>query len=258
MTNDLLRGGAPLFRRIADALADSIGRGDYPVGSQIPPEFTLMRLFGASRFTIREALAELRARGLVASRRGSGTTVLRATAAEPVFGESYHSIDTFLAGVAEAPLVTLEVTDVIADAALALELGCEEGRQFVMLRGVRRRRGRTEEPPLASVCAYISATYGAIRPYLFALSESVARTAEKQLGVRVQRIVQELEPMLLDAGEAADLVAPSGGAALKVRRWYYLDGAELLLAAHSVYPQGRMVYRTELQRNDSTGGAVRT
>jgi DNA-binding GntR family transcriptional regulator len=258
MTSDLVRGGAPLFRRIADALADSIGRGDYPVGSQIPPEFTLMRLFGASRFTIREALAELRTRGLIASRRGSGTTVLRATAAEPVFGESYHSIDAFLAGVAEAPLVTLEVTDVIADAALAQEIGCEEGRQFVLLRGVRRRRGRTEEPPLASVRAYISAAYGAIRPYLYALSESVAGTAEKQLGVRVQRIVQELEPMLLEANEAAALVAPPGGAAMKVRRWYYLDGGELLAVAHSVYPQGRMVHRTELQRSDSTGGAVRT
>jgi hypothetical protein len=26
-------------RRIADALADAIGRGDYPVGMQLPPEF---------------------------------------------------------------------------------------------------------------------------------------------------------------------------------------------------------------------------
>jgi len=256
MTSDLVRGGAPLFRRIADALADSIARGDYAVGTQIPPEMTLMRLFGASRFTIREALAELRARGLVVSRRGSGTTVLRATAAEPVFGESYRSIDDFLAGVTAAPLVTLDVSDVIADTALAEELGCDEGRQFVLLRGVRRRRGRLEEPPLASVCAYISAAYGAIRPHLRELSESIARTAEKQLGVRVQRIVQELEPMLLDADEAAKLAAPEAGAAFLVRRWYYLDGGELLLVARSVYPRGRMVYRTELQRNDAAGGSA--
>src|SRR6516164_3239505 len=129
MTNDLPRGGAPLFRRIADALADSIGRGDYPVGSQIPPEFTLMRLFGASRFTIREALAELRARGLVASRRGSGTTVLRATPQEAAFRETYESIDEFLAGIVQAPVTTREVTDVVADAELASELRCEEGRK---------------------------------------------------------------------------------------------------------------------------------
>ena len=51
--------GTPLFRRVADALADAIGRGDYPVGTRLPPEFTLSRMFGASRFTIHEALVGL-------------------------------------------------------------------------------------------------------------------------------------------------------------------------------------------------------
>jgi Bacterial regulatory proteins, gntR family len=35
------------------------GRGDYPVGTRLPPEFTLGRMFGASRFTTREALVGL-------------------------------------------------------------------------------------------------------------------------------------------------------------------------------------------------------
>lgn len=248
MTADIARGAVPLFRRIADTLADAISRGDYPVGAQLPPEFTLMRMFGASRFTIREALAELRSRGLIASRRGSGTVVLRAVPPEPVFGESYRSVDSFLAGVVEAPMETLAIADVVADTALAAELHCEEGRQFFGLRGVRRRRGKPEEPPLASVHAYVNATYGAIRPYLASLEESIAGTAEKQLGVRVQRIVQELEPIVLDAEAAAHLDAPEQGAALQVRRWYYLENGTLFLASRSVYPQGRLVYRTELQR----------
>jgi DNA-binding transcriptional regulator YhcF (GntR family) len=107
--------GAPLFRRVADALADAIGRGDYPVGTRLPPEFTLGRMFGASRFTIREALVELRSSGLVASRRGSGTVVLRRAPQAPVFNESYQSIDAFLASVVEVPLQPLEIKDVIAD-----------------------------------------------------------------------------------------------------------------------------------------------
>jgi GntR family transcriptional regulator len=255
MALDIPRGAAPLFRRIADTLADAIGRGDYPVGAQLPPEFTLMRMFGASRFTIREALAELRTRGLIASRRGSGTVVLRAVPHEPVFGESYRSVDSFLTGVVEAPLETLAIADVVADAALASELHCEEGRQFLRLRGIRRRRGKPEEPPLALVHAYVNATYSAIRPYLAGLEESIAGTAEKQLGVRVQRIIQELEPAVLDAEAAAILNAPMGGAALQVRRWYYLDSGELLLASWSLYPQGRLVYRTELQRGEPAADA---
>src|SRR6516165_9889803 len=98
---DTVPAGGPLFRRIADALADAMARGDYPVGSRLPPEFTLMRMFGASRFTIREALVDLRSRGLVASRRGSGTTVLRRTrSAVPVVPR--HSQITGRAGRAAA------------------------------------------------------------------------------------------------------------------------------------------------------------
>ena len=209
-----------------------------------------MRMFGASRFTIREALSELRSRGLISSRRGSGSVVLRTASLAPMFGESYRSIDAFLAGVLDAPLEALSISDVVADAEMAERMRCEEGRQFLLLHGIRRRRGRPEEPPLALVDAAISATYGAIRPYLASLSESIAGTAEKRLGVRLQRIVQELEPALLDAEEAERLAAPAGGAAMLIRRWYYVDRGELLLVSRSMYPQGRLVYRTELRRGE--------
>ena len=47
---------------------------------------------------------ELRTSALVASRRGSGTVVLRRAPHAPVFSESYQSIDAFLASVVEVPL----------------------------------------------------------------------------------------------------------------------------------------------------------
>jgi GntR family transcriptional regulator len=241
--------GAPLFRRVADALADAIGRGDYPVGTRLPPEFTLGRMFGASRFTIREALVELRTSGLVASRRGSGTVVLRRAPQAFVFSESYQSIDAFLASVVEVPLQPLEIKDVIADDSLAAALRCEPGRQFLLLRGVRRPHDRPDEPPMALTDAYINATYSAIRPRLAMLSESIAGTAEKFLGVRVRSITQELEPVVLDAEQAARLSAPMGGPAMLVRRWYFLDDAVALLISRSVYPHGRLLFRTDLRRS---------
>ena len=54
------------------------------------------------------------------------TVVLRAAPQEAAFGEVYESIrevyesiDEFLAGIVQAPVATLEVTDVVADAASA-------------------------------------------------------------------------------------------------------------------------------------------
>ena len=253
MAMDVVRGDSPLFRRISSSLAEAIGRGDYPVGGQLPPEFTLMRMFGASRFTIREALAELRARGLIASRRGLGTVVLRAAPQEVAFSETYESVEEFLAGVV-LPITTLDITDVVADSTLAAQLRCEEGRQFIMVRGERRRWGHPEEPPIALVRAYMNAAYGLIRPELAKPSEALASIAERTLNVRVQRIVQELQPIALDADEAAALAAPVGSPAILVWRWYYLDNNDLLMIGHSTYPQGRMVFRTELTRSEPQAG----
>jgi DNA-binding GntR family transcriptional regulator len=207
-----------------------------------------MRMFGASRFTIREALAELRSRGLIASRRGLGSVVLRVTPREAAFSETHQSIDDFLAGVTQAPFTTLEISDVVADAALASQLRCEEGRQFIKLRGERGLRGGPDAP-IALVTAYVNAAYGLLRPQLKVLTESLASLAEKALNIRVKRIVQELEPTVLDADQAARLIAPNGSPAMLVRRWYYLDNDDLLFTTQSTYPLGRLTFRTELTRS---------
>lgn len=254
MTLDIVRGDSPLFRRISSHLAEAIGRGDYPVGTQLPTEGALMRMFGASRFTIRQALVEIRSRGLIASRRGLGSVVLRVAPQQAVFTETYESLEQFLAGVAEAPMRNVEITDVEADATLAAQLRCEVGRQFIMLRGARRRRRNPEEAPIALVDGYVSATYGLLRPHLNNLTEAIATMAEKVLNVRVQRVVQELEPTVLDADQAVKLDAPTGCPAMLVSRWYYLDNDDLLVIGRSTYPQGRMTFRTVVTRSEPLAG----
>ncbi|MCP3464641.1 GntR family transcriptional regulator [Bradyrhizobium sp. CCGUVB23] len=248
MVHDSITTGGPLFRRIADSLADAIVRGDYPAGSRLPSEFALMRMFGASRFTIREALVDLRARGLVASRRGSGTTVLRQTPQTPKFTAISRSIDEFLATT--IPLQPLEVRDVIADEALAAELRCEFGRQFLLFQGVRKSPGGPDEPLLTLTDAYIAASFSAIRPYLFELTGSIAGTAERVFGIRVRKIVEEMEPIVHDDEMAAVFDAPEGSPAMLVRRWYYLDGETILLISRSIYPKGRVLFRNELRRSE--------
>lgn len=54
-----------------------ISGGEYAVDSRLPTENELAQLLSVSRPVVREALARLRDDGLVASRRGSGTYVLR-------------------------------------------------------------------------------------------------------------------------------------------------------------------------------------
>jgi DNA-binding GntR family transcriptional regulator len=89
-----------------------------------------------------------------------------------------------------------------------------------------------------------------LRPQLRELAQSLASTAEKILNVRIQRVVQELHPTTLDAEHAAKLGAAAGSHAMLVLRWYFLDNDDLIIASRSLYPQGRMVFKTELIRSE--------
>lgn len=60
---------------VARTLAGRILQGEYPPGSPLPPESTLLAEFGVSRTCLREALQVLGAKGLVVSRPRIGTLV---------------------------------------------------------------------------------------------------------------------------------------------------------------------------------------
>ncbi len=62
---------------VAEQIVEAITRGDYSVGSKLPPEFDLAERMGVSRPSVREALSALQAVGVVESRPGSGNYVLR-------------------------------------------------------------------------------------------------------------------------------------------------------------------------------------
>jgi DNA-binding FadR family transcriptional regulator len=72
---DLPKSVAAGAAAIAERLLTGILDGTYPDGTRLPPERELARHFGASRGTVREALRQLEAKGLLTRRIGSGTFV---------------------------------------------------------------------------------------------------------------------------------------------------------------------------------------
>ena len=71
---------------LAETLRMQIKNGDYAPGDRLPSEAHLSETYGVSRTVIREAIAALRADGLVRPRQGSGVYVLKAKpAADPPF-----------------------------------------------------------------------------------------------------------------------------------------------------------------------------
>lgn len=62
-----------------------LDRGELPEGTRLPTELELAARFGVSRPIVRQALAQLRAEGRVATRKGSGTIVVRGGSARPAY-----------------------------------------------------------------------------------------------------------------------------------------------------------------------------
>ncbi|KQW39014.1 FadR/GntR family transcriptional regulator [Rhizobacter sp. Root404] len=91
-----------LYRQIADQLRGLLERGEYAVGSRLPPERDLALQLGVSRPSVREALIALEVEGLVEVRMGSGIYVL-----PPDDAPRTHHVG------AEGPLETIRARQVI-------------------------------------------------------------------------------------------------------------------------------------------------
>jgi GntR family transcriptional regulator, transcriptional repressor for pyruvate dehydrogenase complex len=62
-----------LTEQLVTALQRRVERGEFAAGSKLPTEGELVAAYNVSRTVIREAMSQLRARGLVVTRRGIGT-----------------------------------------------------------------------------------------------------------------------------------------------------------------------------------------
>ena len=113
---------APLYWRVAQHIIDAIGRGDLVSGDWLDGEIGLAESLAISRATMRRAIEELVAQGVLARKHGVGTQVLsqpnlRNTGVRSLFDE--------LAAAGRSPrseVIQLEVIAAEGDVALALEL----------------------------------------------------------------------------------------------------------------------------------------
>jgi DNA-binding GntR family transcriptional regulator len=65
----------PVYRQLARILSEQIAAGELQAGEALPSETSLAQRFGVGRDAVRDALATLRADGLVITTRGIGTFV---------------------------------------------------------------------------------------------------------------------------------------------------------------------------------------
>ncbi len=74
-----LESGVPKYLQISHWLLEMIQKGRYAVNDKLPSESRLSELFGVNRNTVRQAIADLVAKGLVMKKNGVGSFVIGKT-----------------------------------------------------------------------------------------------------------------------------------------------------------------------------------
>lgn len=120
--------GAPLYKEVKRKLTDAVRSGEWKPGDVIPSEKKLCERFGVSMGTVRKAIDELSAEGVLIRQQGRGTFVAQHSQDRYLFSY-FHVVRQD--GHREYPKVELvEYGRTKADAEAAARLGIEVGARL--------------------------------------------------------------------------------------------------------------------------------
>ncbi|QWB27233.1 MULTISPECIES: GntR family transcriptional regulator [Streptomyces] len=202
----------PLHGRIASDLRRRIASQELPLGAPVPSESQLCEQWNASRGPVRQALATLRAEGLIGGGRGKPPVVRSQVAPQPF--ETFWSFSRWAEELGRTPgQRTLEVARRPAspEAADALEL--EEGEPVVQLLRLRLLDGvpamierTTFVWPVGHLLFDFDCDSGSIYAYL------------SGQGVDLSMARHVIDAVAADSTDASLLTTPQGTPLLRERR----------------------------------------
>jgi GntR family transcriptional regulator len=146
--------GTPLWRQLAADLRERLDGGEFTGG--FPGEVELGLQYSVSRHTVREALRQLRADGVISTGRGRRP---RLAAPDPVIAQATGIAYSLFSSVEACGLVQTSVVRVLtvrADGVVAPRLGLEESTPLVHLERLRLADGT----PLALDRVWLPASIG--------------------------------------------------------------------------------------------------
>jgi GntR family transcriptional regulator len=194
-----------LHGQVMQDLLSHIADGHAKPGDALPTEEKLCRQYGVSRITVRRAIADLVARGLISRKRGVGSFVT----AQP---DGMRTI--YLSGFLDEvlPFETRVLFDraVPADSQAAPALGVAEGE------AVRH---------LCSRVSFDGVPYTVTDSYTHLSAGPVTVGSDgKRLGYKIEKADQELDAVAADAVLAKQLGLKRGLPVMRARRTYFTEG----------------------------------
>lgn len=230
------RPGTPRYRQVAEELRRRIEAGVIPPGSLLPAESALVREFGISRGTAREAIATLRTEGLVVTEHGRGTHVRQMLPVRRLDLERYRGYDAHLG--ASGHQITMTSREVAATTALAALFQVRPGT--VLLE--RRIKCSAHGVPQEISTSYYPLEMVAGTPLAYSHQRSSSydvRDELRQIGISVTRIREIVRARMPTPSEAEVLRLTGSTPVLSITRQTYATSRIVEVAQDIVLPSDR-------------------
>lgn len=236
----------PLYGQVVSTLKSEILKGVYPVGTQLPSEDLLANRFSVSRHTIREALRRLRDDGLIASRRGAPTTVVRPAAGSGAYIHEIASINDLFSFVSALQFQIDSIEMVTADAALAARLGASVGEQWLRVDGFRFPAD--DKAPACWMEVFVHEDYAGVARLLDHNKGPIFELIETLYGERIVEVEQTLRTSPMPTQVAAALRADPGETSVEVIRTFRIASGKTAEVSIAHYPAESFTFSMTLRR----------
>ena len=250
-TPDLLNPAlpVPLYHQIYNVLREKIRHGELARGTLMPGEQELSRCFEVSRITVKRALNDLAADGLVTRHRGRGTIVSGGSTIPVVKGSFDTLIESLHLMGLETEIELLEVSVISANEALAEQLHIEP--QSKVQRATRLRKLQGE--PFSYLVTYVPWNIAVRFP-----AKQLASTPMLKLLENVGAAHLEAEQWITATGAEPSIaraldVAP-GAPLLKIERIMRGAKGTPVQVIHAHYRPDRFQYHVRTQRRRTSTG----
>jgi GntR family transcriptional regulator len=234
----------PLYLQIQAELRDRIVTAIYPVGTLLPTEAELCAEFGASRYTVREALRRLTEQGFVRRRQGAGTLVV---STEPTSGyvQSFRTLDELFQSAMETHYVIVAQDEVVLTPDIAEFVGGTTGDTWIRITGTRWTKPGGS--PIAYIQSYVPLRFRDIVASFPQARATLYAILEERSGEIIDEVVQEIQAVTMPKAVADSFGMPAGSLALRLLRRYVTRNGTLI-ASFNWHRADQFTYRMQLHR----------
>jgi GntR family transcriptional regulator len=217
LTSSWFQPGSPLYLEVRHRIAEAIRSGEWRPGEAIPTEKKLCERFGVSMGTLRRAVDELTASGLLVRQQGRGTFVGRHSQDRYLFS-FFHLVGDD--GHKEYPDVRfLKCTPASADAFAAEALLVKVGAPLIHLSNLLSLAGEviSLDEILLPTALYPGLTGTRLRDRRTTLYQMY----QDEFGITVVRAAERVRACAATAGQARLLKTETGAPLLQIVRIVY-------------------------------------